>query len=69
VSSNSANGPRSCRHAFKMPRRRNLWVTDTFERRLEAQVAETTRKRYAVRGDMAAEPSKCQQHAFPVKVA
>jgi hypothetical protein len=26
----------------------NLWVFDTFERRLEAQVAQTTGKRYAV---------------------
>src|SRR5262245_62824453 len=30
------------------PRRKNLWVTDTFERRLEAQEAQTTGKRYAV---------------------
>jgi hypothetical protein len=34
-----------------MPRRRNLWVFDTFERRLEAQVAQTTGKRYVVSGD------------------
>ena len=33
---------------LKKPRRRNLWVFDTFERRLEAQVAQTTGKRYAV---------------------
>jgi hypothetical protein len=33
------------------PRRRNLWVFDTFERRLEARVAQTTGKRYAVRDD------------------
>jgi len=26
----------------------NLWVFDTFERRLAAQVAQTTGKRYAV---------------------
>jgi hypothetical protein len=30
------------------PRRRNLWVTGAFARRLEAQVAQTTGKRYAV---------------------
>src|SRR5215472_11497764 len=36
----------------RMPRRRNLWVTDTFERRLEAQEAQTTGKRYAVREDL-----------------
>jgi hypothetical protein len=29
----------------------NLWVFDTFEWRLEAQVEQTTGKRYAVSGD------------------
>jgi hypothetical protein len=37
-----------CQGPGILPRRMNLWVFDTFERRLEAQVAQTTGKRYAV---------------------
>jgi hypothetical protein len=37
--------PRVDRIVINKPRRMNLWVFDTFERRLEAQVAQTTGNR------------------------